>query len=103
LCNEREIGTFSELRVGLPDFYQLSKNVTFPKVGNADIGIHVRPENIRRNLMNPSPSTLEPLVTEIDDRLLTVMPCLSELAALFWQTEIARNFTLNFNEQLHRK
>ena len=83
----REIGTFSKLcnlhiAVELVDFYQLLKNVTFPKLENTGIGIYLRPEEYQKESHEPlAIDTL--LVTEIDDRLLTVMPCLRTIQLYF--------------------
>ena len=83
----RDIGTFSELSnlhiaVELADFYQLLKNVTFPKLENAGIGIYLRPEEYQEESHEPLAIDTR-LVMEIDDRLLTVMPCLRTIQLYF--------------------
>ena len=83
----REIGTFSELRnlhiaVELADFYQLLKNVTFPKLENAGIGIYLQPKEYEKKSHEPLAIDTR-LVMEIDDRLSTVMPCLHTIQLHF--------------------
>ena len=83
----RDIGTFAELRnlhiaVELADFYQLLKNVKFPKLEHAGIEIYLRFEEYHEEFHEPLAIDTK-LVMEIDNRLLTVMPCLRTIQLYF--------------------
>lgn len=83
----REIGTFSELRnlhiaVEFADFCRLLKNVTFPKLENAGITIHLRSEEYQKEAHETLAIDTR-LVMEVDDRLLIAMPCLRTIQFYF--------------------